>query len=175
MARQILRGGDKLRRALDDLAKKVERGGKVQAGVFEDATYPDGTPVAQVAQWNEFGTAKTPPRPFMRRTVNEQQDTWGNALGKALHATDYDASRALGMVGEVIASQIRDTIREGDFTPNSELTNLLKNRYPTGDYGAEQFFQAARDLKAGKTAPAGKELVWSGQLLNSIRSEVSDD
>lgn len=175
MAGVTLRGGDKLRAALDDLAKKIQRGGKVQAGVFEDAEYPDGTPVAQVAQWNEFGTAETPPRPFLRQTINDHQDDWGNALGKALHATDYDASRALGMVGDVIASQIRDTIREGDFTPDSALTNLLKNRYPTGDYGAAEFFQAARDLKAGKTAPAGKTLVWSGQLLNSIKSEVSDD
>ncbi|WP_438381477.1 hypothetical protein ABHV46_10825 [Asaia sp. BMEF1] len=175
MAKQLLRGGDKLRKALDDLAKKVARGGTVEAGVFEDATYPDGTPVAQVAQWDEFGTKSAPPRPFMRQTINDNQDKWGADLAKALQATDFDAEKALGIVGERIASQIRDTIREGDFAPNSDLTNLLKDRYPKGDYGTAEFLQAVADLKNGARGGGGKPLVWSGQLLNSIRSQVSDD
>lgn len=175
MARQLLRGGDKLRKALDDLAKKVARGGTVEAGVLEDATYPDGTPVAQVAQWNEFGTKSAPPRPFMRQTINDNQDKWGGDLAKALKATDYEAEKALGIVGERIASQIRDTIREGDFAPNSDLTNLLKDRYPKGDYGTAEFLKAVSDLKNGARGADGKPLVWSGQLLNSIRSQVSDD
>lgn len=175
MAKTAFKGGDKLQRVLKDLAKKVKRGGAVEVGVFEDATYPDGTSVAQVAQWNEFGTKSMPPRPFMRQTINDKQGSWGNDLGKALHATDYDARRALGIVGEHIAGQIRDTIANSSFAPNSDLTNLLKDRYPTGDYGTEEFLKAASDLKSGKRGPDGKPLVWSGQLLNSIRSQVSDD
>lgn len=31
------------------------KGKSVEAGWFESATYPDGTPVAKVARWNEFG------------------------------------------------------------------------------------------------------------------------
>lgn len=175
MAKTAFKGGDKLQKALNDLAKKVKRGGTVEVGVFEDATYPDGTSVARVAKWNEFGTKSTPPRPFMRQTINDKQGSWGNALGKALHVTDYDAGKALGIVGEHIAEQIRETIANGSFAPNSDLTNLLKDRYPKGGYGAEEFVKAASDLRSGKRGPDGKPLVWSGKLLNSIRSEVSDD
>lgn len=175
MAKTAFKGGDKLQKALNDLAKKVKRGGSVANGVFEDATYPDGTSVAQVAAWNEFGTPTAPPRPFMRTTINEHQDEWGADLGKILHATDYDVPRALALMGERIAGQIRETIANGSFAPNSDLTNLLKDRYPTGDYGTEEFLNAVSDLESGERGPDGKPLVWSGQLLNSIRSEVSDD
>lgn len=50
-----IKGGDKLQRALTNLAKKVEKGGHVDVGFFEDATYPDGTPVAYIASVQEFG------------------------------------------------------------------------------------------------------------------------
>jgi len=175
MAKQVLKGGDKLRKALDDLAKKVARGGTVQAGVFEDATYSDGTPVAQVAQWDEFGTKSAPPRPFMRQTINDNQDKWGPDLAKALQATDYNVAAALDIVGERIASQIRDTIMYAEFKPNSDLTNLLKDRYPKGDYGTAEFLKAVSDLKNGARGRDGKPLVWSGKLLESIGHEVSDD
>ena len=165
MAGVTLRGGDKLRAALDDLAKKIQRGGKVQAGVFEDAKYSDGTSVVKVAQWNEFGTAKTPPRPFMRQTINDHQDEWGNALGKALQATDYNVEASLGQVGDVIASQIRDTIREGEFEPISPATLAARLR---GD-------KKRGTLKSVNMETASRPLVDTGNLLNSIKSEVSSD
>lgn len=50
-----LSGGAKLEEYLKGLAAKVGQGGTLQVGFFEDATYPDGTPVALVAATNEFG------------------------------------------------------------------------------------------------------------------------
>lgn len=48
-------GGDKLRAALEQLQRKVQDGAHVRVGFFEGATYPDGTPVAQIAAIQEFG------------------------------------------------------------------------------------------------------------------------
>ena len=61
----------------------------LNVGFFEGATYPhsngssagnpypDGTPVAAVAAFNEFGTDRIPPRPFMRQTIAKNQAAWG--------------------------------------------------------------------------------------------------
>ena len=52
-----LRGFDNLARRLKTLAAT-----KVKVGFFEEDSYDDGTPVAQVAAWNEYGTSFHPER-----------------------------------------------------------------------------------------------------------------
>jgi len=126
MARTTLRGGGKLRAALAELSKKVDRGAAVRAGFFEKATYPDGTPVAAVAAYNEFGTSRIPARPFMRNTIAQHEGQWGERLGKALVATGYDTSRCLGLAGESIALQIQDSIQQMRTPPNAPATIAQK-------------------------------------------------
>lgn len=48
----------------------------VKVGFFEDAQYEDGTPVAYVAVWIEFGTKTSPPRPVFRVAVKEHLGEW---------------------------------------------------------------------------------------------------
>ena len=43
---------------------------KLEIGFFETARYPNGTFVAQVAYFNEFGTLNIPMRPFFRNAIN---------------------------------------------------------------------------------------------------------
>lgn len=59
--------------------------GKV--GWFETAHYPDGTPVAYVATIHEFGTSKTPARPFMRPAVQDHGDEWIESLAQGVAAS----------------------------------------------------------------------------------------
>lgn len=65
----------------------VKRTGKIQSklnidnsrlrvGFIDSATYPDGQNVASVAFWNEYGTERVPPRPFMRTTVAQKKQAW---------------------------------------------------------------------------------------------------
>ena len=54
MPDKVLSGADGVMKALEDIARKMG-GGEVAVGFMEGATYPDGTPVAAVAFWNEFG------------------------------------------------------------------------------------------------------------------------
>ncbi len=138
------------------IAEQLGEGATVNVGFFEDATYAGGThnftkkrrakmssdsrsfaeflqgkekfdgPVAQVAFWNEFGTKKSPPRPFMRSTVAKKSPRWGNGLGKALRDNGYNAHDALVVMGEVIQGQIRQSIVEWKDPPNAQLTVDLK-------------------------------------------------
>lgn len=149
MVTKVLKGGDKLAKALADLSKKVQQGATVRVGFLEGATYPDGTPVAAVAAYNEFGTARIPPRPFMRDTIDEHQYGWGQALGKALNATGYDADAALKMIGEGISRQVQDSIRAMKAPPNAPATIAKKG--------------------------FDKPLIDTGHMLNSVGYEVSDD
>ena len=69
MARNI-KGGKKLN-AFIRKAKNAKSVKEIQVGFFSSAKYPDGTPVAAVAAWNEFGTKRIKERPFFRNAISE--------------------------------------------------------------------------------------------------------
>ena len=71
-------GGRKLERFL----REAGRGGvsSVAVGFFSDAKYQDGTPVAAVAAWNEFGTKNIPERPFFRQAIAGMEDGIANII-----------------------------------------------------------------------------------------------
>jgi hypothetical protein len=71
MADVTFSGGEKLAKVL----REAGRGGikSVDVGVFASAKYTDGTPVAAVAAWNEFGTATIPERPAIRIANKENE------------------------------------------------------------------------------------------------------
>ena len=48
-------GGEALQAHLEKLAKELAKGDALRVGFLENATYPDGTPVATVAAVQEFG------------------------------------------------------------------------------------------------------------------------
>lgn len=104
-----LTGGDKLARKLAEIAKGMESG-SLSVGFMAGATYPDGTPVAQVAFWNEFGTIRAPSRPFFRSMISKESEGWPELLGRAAKNGGYDSRGALGLVGEVIADQLASSI-----------------------------------------------------------------
>jgi hypothetical protein len=76
--------------------------------------------------WNEFGTKKTPARPFMRSTVAKKSPRWGNGLAVALKKTGYNSGEALAILGATIVGQIQQTIDEWKDPPNAQLTVDLK-------------------------------------------------
>lgn len=163
------------------LYKLSERFGKnkaVKAGVLADSTYPDGKSVAQVAFWNEFGTNKFPPRPFMRNAINENKDKWVETLLRLLKS-GLSTEKALGNLGEQMVNDIRQSIISGEFEPNSEVTLLLKSRFPKDpeEITFSDVLDAIYDVEEGITAKGGKNkpLQWTGDLLRSIKYEVDDE
>lgn len=106
----------KYRRSRYDINKL--KCGIVRVGWFSGYRYEDGTPVAAVAQWNEFGTPNAkypiPARPFMRPMFHTQGDQMREHL-RVIYRRALKENRntmdVLGRFGEYVTSQIRQSIR----------------------------------------------------------------
>ena len=108
-------GGSKLINFLQSMQADIGGASAVRVGFLENATYPAKPKqaqlhVAQVAFWNEFGTVRAPARPFFRGMIREDQEHWGDDLGKHLRDSDYDSSRALGLLGTEIKDALTNKI-----------------------------------------------------------------
>jgi len=131
----------KYKRVLKQMEKRLNTAKSVSVGIMADATYPatyttrvdhriteqrSTTSVAQVAFWNEFGTKKSPARPFMRTTIAENSPRWGESLAYLAKVYNYDAFKMLTSMGMGIQGQIRLTIQGWDAPPNAPFTVEIK-------------------------------------------------
>jgi hypothetical protein len=127
-----IEGGTALKRHLAAIAARLGDGAHLRVGFLESATYPapegggKSLPVAQVAFWNEFGTIRTPSRPFFRDMIEKKSPRWGVSLGNLLRKTNYDAEKALALMGEGISGQLRQSITNWSSPPNSPRTVARK-------------------------------------------------
>lgn len=175
------------------LSKYKDMNASVRVGVLENATYPDGTPVAMVAFWNEYGatanipshtrtinrsinektgnynkggrfvkasksnfettvtipahTVVIPPRPFFRTTVSEQKKNWVLSV-QNLMKIHNDPKQVMGLIGVHMQEQIVQSINTWTDPPNAPYTIAKKG--------------------------SSKPLIWSGQMMRSISSEVNE-
>ncbi len=116
--------GKRIMRELDKLQELL-----VKVGFQDGQKYPDGTMVVDVAAWNELGTVNMPSRPFMRDSVDENEEK----IVKFLQAKAVDiikngktAEQVLKEVGVFQKGIIQDTIVSGSFKPNSPATIAKK-------------------------------------------------
>jgi len=115
---------DKVQKALSSIAEKME--GSVKVGWMENATYPDGTYVAQVAAWNEYGTSKSPMRPFIRNMITKESDKWAETIQKASIAFDYNGNQVLNTMGQVILEDMQQAIVDFSDPRNAPSTIAKK-------------------------------------------------
>jgi hypothetical protein len=120
----VLSGGEGIAKALKDIGQKMS--GSVNVGFLAGATYPDGTSVAQVAFWNEFGTTTAPPRPFFRTTIARESPGWGALMGRAAGYYNYDGATVLKFMGIKIAEQVTDAIIGWNNPKNADSTIAAK-------------------------------------------------
>ena len=129
------RGGGRLKAFLQT-AKSAQAGPrirKVEVGFFSDAKYPDGTPVTNVAAWNEFGTraggwgGPTPERPFFRNALPEIRAATLDALQKQIDPrTMVVTPRLGGIVGNVAVGAVQRSITTLRQPANAEATVRIK-------------------------------------------------
>ena len=103
------------------LSKYKEMNASVRVGVLENATYPDGTPVAMVAFWNEYGTRTSPVRAFFRTTVSEQKKNWVLSV-QNLMKMHNDPKQVMGLIGVNIQEQLVHSINTWSDPPNAPYT-----------------------------------------------------
>lgn len=107
------------------LKKYSEMNASVRVGVLENATYPDGTPVAMVAFWNEYGTKTSPVRAFFRTTVSDQKKNWVLSVQNLMKMHD-DPKKVMGLMGEHMRGQIVQSINTWTDPPNAPYTVKMK-------------------------------------------------
>ncbi len=88
-----------------------------------------------------------PARPFFRQTIAKYKNTWGPELAAVLKASNYDAERALALMGKHMGEQLQQAIREFSNPPNAKSTIRKK----------------------GFDSP----LVDAGTMMNSVSSDVT--
>lgn len=114
------KGGARMKAYLAAMQAAVGGASGVRVGFLEGADYPatsgaSGAPrptlhVAQVAFWNEFGTARAPARPFFRGMISRESPGWGEQLGANLRAARYDSATALAAMGLSIKDALTTSI-----------------------------------------------------------------
>ena len=108
------------------LARMEIQAGYPAGGKGSSASYgPDEPTVAEVALWNEYGTYNIPSRPFLRQTVEKNEDTMKQMAAIQLQAIAdgrQNAEGALKNTGLLMKGMIQDTITTGSFAPNAKIT-----------------------------------------------------
>ena len=138
MATTRIKGGKKLDAFLRN-AKGARGVGEVEVGFYSTAKYKDGTPLTNVALWQEFGTngtngvGKIPERPFFRIAIRKME-----APALALLKADVDPktmvvtrriAEKLGFIGQ---KEIRRSIVNLKTPPNADITihgGVFRNGY----------------------------------------------
>lgn len=174
-----VKGGDRIKVVLNQMAKSLSSGRYVRAGFLENATYPNGTPVAMIAAIQDFGAPKVgiPPRPFFRNMIAAKSPQWPQGLARALKATDYDAEKSLALMGEQIKGELQKSIIDTNSPALSPVTVMLR-----GMKSHDQKLVVNRRVVAiarqrvaeGKTnyGASTKVLIESGHMSNSVDYEV---
>lgn len=115
--------GKAFKKALKELGQL-----EVRVGYQEGAIYPDGTPVIQVALWNELGTVNAPPRPFIRQTADNNEAKFQSRMRSAANqlANGATADKVLNELGVFAKGLLQKEIKNGEFEPNAPATVARK-------------------------------------------------
>lgn len=182
MTARNLKVSENVNKILREIAKSMG-GGSVQVGFLEGATYPDGTPVAAVAFWNEFGHEgpfPAPPRPFFRTMISEESPSWPGKMAQLVKATNYNGPKVLAIMGEDIGGALKASITNLTEPALSPTTLALRAKFGNNpdQITFSDVLQAQKDVAAGKPGATGtqaKPLVWTGHMLNSVGYQVMGD
>lgn len=112
--------GEKFFKEIEELASKEVFIG-YQAG---EVTDDKGADIAQVAMWNELGTSTSPSRPFLRKSVDENQGKIHAMCGKQLRSITNGgtAEHTLKQLGVFGVGLVQEKIKDGSYVPNAPST-----------------------------------------------------
>ena len=128
-------GGHNLKR-ITERALRAVGVRDIEVGFFETAKYEDGTPVAAVAAWNEFGTQRgddqhIPERPFFRQGLAEAEEKVAEHLAEHVDGETLRVTETLGdELGEIVAGEIVQRIvdlREPENAPSTKAAKGSSN------------------------------------------------
>ena len=112
--------GRRFMQQIKELSELEVRIGFQQGEAQED----DGTDICDIAAWNELGTANIPSRPFLRKSVDENEQAINDFLKDemAMLKNGTSAEQILKEIGIFQKGLIQEKIRNGDYVPNAVST-----------------------------------------------------
>ena len=117
----------------------------VPEGAENDRT---GANVAEYATYNEFGTATIPARPAFRQTIDTHLDEYVDDLADVL-LSGVAPEMALNQLGEQMAKDVSQSIRDWQTPPNADSTVAQKGEnnplIDTESYAKSIVHRVARD------------------------------
>ena len=149
---------------------KDPRDAGINIGWFDDQEYYNGTSIARVARWNEFGTRQgMPQRPFLRTTIMDNEKKWHELL-KTLLQRAIDENKAftpaLKLFGEEVKKDIQETILAGGWKPNATIT--IQGGWMRNKISGKPFYVVGKGT--------GKQpLVNTGTMLKSIQVRTDEE
>ena len=121
---------------LDDIVKDSKEKG-VEVGFFGGAKYPNGLEIAENAIIQNYGSPKNgiPPRPFFDTCIKENEDKWSEKFAELI-AKGVNVKQALNVIGELIKTDLQDSIANGNWVANAPSTiKKKKSSRPLIDTG----------------------------------------
>jgi len=121
-------GYDKLTPEGKRFFKEIEQLKKLQVRVGYqqgDEQEKDGADLCDIAMFNELGTSNTPSRPFMRDSVDKNEDKINNFCKtqmKLLSSGKTTTEQMLKSIGVFQKGLVQKEIRDGEFVPNAPST-----------------------------------------------------
>lgn len=126
MADVSFKGGKKLAKVFREAGKGGIK--SVDIGVFASAKYPDGTHVAAVAAWNEFGTVTSPERPAIRIANKENEDNLVRLIKRTIDPKKMVITKRIGgLIGANHQGAIQKSIVSLRDPENAPSTIKAKN------------------------------------------------
>jgi hypothetical protein len=186
-------GGAALEAKLREIAAKVGKPNTVRVGFLEDATYPDGTPVALIAATNEYGGTVTVPAHDVTINRSIKSDGTFNKNGQFVKADKANFSTTHHVEEHTVTIPSRPFFRDMIQKRKGEWPEQLGKIIKAADYDedlalgrmgklvSEQLQESIREFSSPGNAKStiakkGKDnpLIDSGHMLNSVDSEVQE-
>lgn len=136
---------------LDGIVDKLQPVG-VEVGWFSGKQYPDGLEVAENAIIQNYGAPKAgiPARPFFDNCIKENEDKWTKRFVE-LVSNGMSSEQALNIIGEMIKTDLQNSITNGKWEPNAPSTvKRKKSSKPLIDTGTMLGSIHKQIIKGGK-------------------------
>jgi hypothetical protein len=132
----------RLRAKVKDVNKRI-----VKVGILSGEAYEDGTTIAEVGAFHEYGSAdgRLPERSWMRRTFIEQRQKHIRLLAdlaRNILSERMSPDKALGVLGSWAVTAIRTTIRQN--IPPALKPETIRRKTVGGKQGFIALIDTAR-------------------------------
>lgn len=131
---------------------ELKDGFKIKVGIASGSKYPDGQSVAEVAYWNEVGTAHIPARPTFSIVPFKYGDDWSKQLEAILKRSGWKVEQSLESFGNMVAGQVKMEINNL-WEPSLALSTIKIRERKYNNF-------------------TNKPLIVTGMLFNSVISQV---